>query len=123
MLDWCHNLSRGSRADKVISKELYTQLKELGGRTMKALGLRFSSVDIVKLKETATSKDSNFVIPENRLLVLEVNGSVSVGGYVTQHPEDFEMAQKMFSNAVHLFFEEQKLRERMKLEMVMVAKN
>ena len=123
VLDWCHNLSRGSRADKVISKELYTQLKELGGRTMKALGLRFSSVDIVKLKETATSKDSNFVIPENRLLVLEVNGSVSVGGYVTQHPEDFEMAQKMFSNAVHLFFEEQKLRERMKLEMVMVAKN
>ena len=116
VLDWCHNLSRGSRADKVISKELYAELKALGARTMQALGLRFSSVDIVQLKEGATSASSEFVIPDNRLLVLEVNGSVSVGGYVTQHPEDFEIGQQMFSKAVGLFFQEQKDRRERKRE-------
>jgi D-alanine-D-alanine ligase-like ATP-grasp enzyme len=107
-LDWCHNLSRGSRADKVVSEDLHIALKSLGSKTMKALGLRFASVDIVRLKETeASSSDAALIaIPENRLLVLEVNGSVSVGGYVTQHPEDFDTAQEMFSQAVKIFFEE-----------------
>ena len=109
MLDWCHNLSRGSKADKVISDELCVQLKELGQRTMKALGLRFASVDIVRLKESASS--DHFVIPKDRLLVLEVNGSVSVGGYVTQHPEDFEKGRSMFSKAVDLYFQEERERQ------------
>ena len=109
MLDWSHNLSRGSKADKVISDELCVQLKELGQRTMKALGLRFASVDIVRLKESASS--DHFVIPKDRLLVLEVNGSVSVGGYVTQHPEDFEKGRSMFSKAVDLYFQEERERQ------------
>ena len=112
MLDWCHNLSRGSRADKIISDELRVDLHKLGLQTMKALGLRFASVDIVKLTATAVSRSKDFVIPDNRLLVLEVNGSVSVGGYVTQHPEDFEIGRQMFSNAVGLFFAEQAQRQK-----------
>ena len=55
LLDWCHNLSRGSRADKVVSSHLREQLLQLGRRTMRGLGLRFASVDIVRLVEGSTS--------------------------------------------------------------------
>ena len=33
-------------------------------------------------------------------MVLEVNGSVSVGGYVTQNPDEFEVGQTMFAKAM-----------------------
>ena len=39
-------------------------------------------------------------------MVLEVNGSVSVGGYVTQNPDEFEVGQTMFANAVRLYFDD-----------------
>ena len=39
-------------------------------------------------------------------MVLEVNGSVSVGGYVTQNPDEFEVGQTMFAKAVSLYFDD-----------------
>jgi glutathione synthase/RimK-type ligase-like ATP-grasp enzyme len=112
LLDWCHNLSRGSRADKVVPRDLRELLLQLGRRAMRGLGLRFASVDIVRLVEgsTSTAKEE-YVIPEDRLMVLEVNGSVSVGGYVTQNPGDFEVGQAMFSKAVSLYFDDVRQRK------------
>lgn len=109
-LDWCHNLSRGSNADTNVSKELQTQLYKLAKKTMKTIGLRFASVDIVKLKEGSTAAN-HFHVPSNRLLVLEVNSNVCVSNYITQHPEEVKKAIAMYSEAVGLYFQDVKQRQ------------
>lgn len=89
--DWKFNLSQGAVAERVTEDDLLATLTNMAGSAMKALDLRFASVDIIKLVS-------------GELLVLEVNSGVSVNGYLKQHPDDYAEFKEIFAEAVAKVF-------------------
>lgn len=89
--DWKFNLSRGAHAEKVSRGPLFDELSALAKSAMRALTLRFASVDIIQLKS-------------DELLVLEVNAGISVSGYLHQHPEDYPEIKAIFAEAMAKVF-------------------
>lgn len=89
--DWKFNLSQGAVAEKVTDEGLRANLTSLAKATMRALALRFASVDVIQTKA-------------NELFVLEVNSGVSVNGYLGQHPEDFAEFKAIFAEAMGKIF-------------------
>jgi glutathione synthase/RimK-type ligase-like ATP-grasp enzyme len=122
-LDWCHNLSRGARADKNVPEAVLARLESLGLRTMRALSLRFASVDICAVANNLSGdgggsggddgggngggNDSSSNID---MLVLEVNSNVNTNGYLTQNPEDWNLVRDIYKDAVLCHFRTQAAR-------------
>ena len=132
-LDWCHNLSRGAQADKNINKKLRSQLEVIGSRTMRALSLRFASIDICAVSKKPKTLEDESVKNENEskvddscvggiaaddaeinnaeeemdLLVMEANSNVNTKWYLTQHPEDWELVKGIYRDAILCHFRTQ----------------
>ncbi len=121
-LDWCHNLSRGARADKNVPDAVRARLESLGLCTMRALSLQFASVDICAVSNNLANND--FDDDSNRdgngssgndssnvdMLVLEVNSNVNTNGYLTQNPEDWNLVRDIYKDAVLSHFRTQAAR-------------
>lgn len=89
--DWRFNLSNGATASQVTDERLKRELVNLARQAMRAIGLRFCSVDII-LTET------------NGLLVMEINSGVATSHYLEQFPEDYTNVKSIYRDAILRMF-------------------
>lgn len=90
VLEWQHNLCKGAKAQKLKTDDVTRiRLEKIAVDVMKAMNLKFASVDIVRLDDEG--KD---------LRVLEVNAGVMMENYSKQHPEDQEVCEKIYEDAM-----------------------
>jgi len=90
VLEWQHNLCKGARAQKLkTDNATRKRLENIAIEVMRSLNLRFASVDIVRLD--SEGKD---------LRVLEVNAGVMMENYSKQHPEDCNLCEKIYEDAM-----------------------
>lgn len=91
--DWRFNLHNGAKAEKVQDEALADKLSVLASRAVRALNLRFCSVDLIKTTD-------------GELLVMEVNSGVMTSGYIAQHPEDAQLVKNIYRDALRKMFAE-----------------
>lgn len=93
VIQWKHNLCMGAKADLEISSDQYSLLVELAYHALKALNMRFASVDIIEV--------------QNKLKVLEVNSGVMMDHFVGQLGEKgYQIAQSIYEKACLMMFDE-----------------
>lgn len=91
--DWRFNLSQGASAKRIEDDKLYEKLLALAKQAVKALEIRFCSVDIIKTQD-------------NELMVMEVNSGVTTGKYLEQHPEDYNKVKRIYADVLEKMFAE-----------------
>lgn len=111
--DWRFNLQNGALASPVTDEALRSRLIDLAKRTTQELNLRFCSVDIIEptnsgptnsdfINTTDTNHDTD-VTPN--LIVIEVNSAAETKHYCEQHPEDAELVENIYRDAIRKMFE------------------
>jgi glutathione synthase/RimK-type ligase-like ATP-grasp enzyme len=90
LLGWKHNLGAGARPLLLESGETYDELAALAERARSAVGIRFTSVDIVQVG--------------GELAVLEVNSGVMMEYFVQHYPEQRESAKAIYAKAIQKMF-------------------
>lgn len=101
--EWRHNIACGSTAEPETDADLIARVLEpLAQRAMRALGLRFSSVDIVNVARSDGAIPPRYasLCDENGFMVLEVNSAVFVDGYLKQQPAEWGKCLRMYGRAV-----------------------
>ena len=83
--NWRFNIYDGAK--KIESEELKERLSILAKRAYDVIGANFVSVDI------AESIDG-------RLNILEINGTVLMGKYFEQYPEEYEKVKQIYKDAI-----------------------
>lgn len=91
--DWRFNLSQGASAKKIEDNNLYEKLLALAKKTVKALEIRFCSVDVIEAQG-------------GELMVMEVNSGVTTGKYLEQHPEDYDKVKQIYADVLEKMFAE-----------------
>lgn len=91
--DWRFNLGHGAIAYEITNEALHQKLLKIAQGAVRAIGLRFCSVDII---ETTN----------HELLVLEVNSGVMTRKFLSQYPERHPDVYKMYHEAVKKMFAE-----------------
>ena len=84
---WKHNLSQGASVVEVEDEKLKNKLIEIAINAVKAIGIRFASVDIIKLKT-------------GELLVIEVNSGVTINKYTDFVSNGRETAKEVYGEAI-----------------------
>ena len=83
---WKHNLSQGASVIDVNDEELKNKLIEIAIKATKTIGIRFASVDIIKLKS-------------GELLIIEVNSGVTINKYTDFVENGKERAKAIYGEA------------------------
>lgn len=89
--EWRHNLQFGARPDLDVQPQLRDSLEEMAQAAMGALDLRFASVDVIRLAD--------------RLLVLEVNGGVTLEHFGHASDRHRQLADDVYRAAVRASLE------------------
>lgn len=89
--NWKHNLSSGAKAKIVDNQKLYEELSAISIKVMKALNLRFASVDLIS--------------SEKGYMVLEVNSGVCMNKFMQQISNGREIAKNIYKEAINKMFE------------------
>lgn len=79
------NLSLGAKAKIEENKKLTRFLFKLALKAVKAVGIKFCSVDIVKTIE-------------NKYLILEINSTVFMDNFLKQNPKQLKNVEKMYES-------------------------
>lgn len=85
-LNWRHNLGQGATGIPVTDPGILEKTEPIAKAVMRAMNLRFASVDIVESKEGFT--------------VLEVNAGVMMEHFAGQSPECYEKAKRIYRMAI-----------------------
>lgn len=94
--DWRFNLQNGARPRDVEDVELRERLVSLAQAAVRAINLRFCSVDIVQPSQPAAEP----------LLILEVNSGVMILNYLKFFPERRELVKMIYRDAIRKMFAE-----------------
>lgn len=92
-LDWRHNLGLGATGILVEDAEKIQAVEPIAIQVMKAMNLRFASVDVVETKEG--------------FFVLEVNAGVMMEHFAGQSPECYEKAKAIYKKAIKKSMEDE----------------
>lgn len=84
---WKHNLSQGASVINVEDDELKKKLTDIAIKATKAIGIRFASVDIIRLKT-------------GELLIIEVNSGVTINKYIDFVKNGKEEAKAIYGEAI-----------------------
>ena len=84
---WKHNLSQGASVIDVNDENLKNKLTEIAIKATKAIGIRFASVDIIKLKS-------------GELFIIEVNSGVTINKYIDFVENGKERAKAIYGEAI-----------------------
>ena len=85
--NWKHNLSQGASVIEVDDESLKAKLKEIALKATNEIGLRFASVDIIRLVT-------------GELLIIEVNSGVTINKYTEFVSNGREIAKKIYGEAI-----------------------
>lgn len=90
---WKHNLSNGAIPKEVTSEDRYQdKVLEIAIKAGQAVNARFVSVDISRT-------------PDERLFVMEINGSVCMSKFAEQFPNGYEITKSIYEKAIDKMFE------------------
>lgn len=89
--DWRFNLSKGATARLVSDKILLGKLTNFAINTSKKIGVRFVSVDIVKVN--------------NDLLLMEINSGVCINKVTNFLDKDLHITKRIYKKAIQKMFE------------------
>lgn len=87
---WKHNLCHGASPRIVEDENLKQELTKFALQVMKAIHMRFASVDIINTNEG--------------LLLLEVNSGVYMDSFISQTKNGREIAKQIYSKAIEKIF-------------------
>ena len=85
-----HNLSKGA-LPKAVPQNILEDLKGIAKSATKALNMRFTSIDILKVQST--------------LKVLEVNSGIMMDNYIGSVPKSYEQAKELYRKVIFKMFE------------------
>lgn len=85
--NWKHNLSQGASVIEVNDEELKSKLREIALSATKEMGIRFASVDIIKLVS-------------GEFFIIEVNSGVTINKYIDFVENGKEIAKKIYGEAI-----------------------
>lgn len=85
-LNWKHNLGQGACPEIIQDKSLVTELSNLALKSVKAVGITFASVDIIKVK--------------GGLMVLEINSGVMMDYFSQTSTSSYNIAKDIYRKAV-----------------------
>lgn len=85
--NWKHNLSQGAAAIHVEDEDLKSKLKEIAIKATNEIGLRFASVDIIKLIT-------------GELLIIEVNLGVTINKYTEFVTNGRDIAKSIYGEVI-----------------------
>lgn len=91
LYNWKFSLSQGAIAKRVEDKLLSDKLIELAKKVCYETNIKFGSIDIIQTTN-------------NKLLVLEVNGGVMLENYIRLNPDKYEVAKKIYKDAIENLF-------------------
>ena len=91
-IGWQFNLSRGSRVNIDIDSNLKNKIVSLAKKAYNASNLRFCSVDIIETFD-------------NEFLIMEINSGVVIKKFVDLVPNGYEIAKKVYKDAIIKMFE------------------
>lgn len=84
---WKHNLAQGAEIIEVTDKEVINDLRKIADEVVRVLNCKFVSIDIAQLKD-------------DKLLVMEVNASVSLMKYSDFSESNLKQAKKIYRQAI-----------------------
>ena len=85
--NWKHNLSQGASVIEVVDEDLKSKLRKIALSATKEMGIRFASVDIIKLVT-------------GEFLIIEVNSGVTIDKYTDFVENGKEIAKKIYGEAI-----------------------
>ena len=91
-IGWQFNLSKGSRVNTEVDEKLKDEIIKLAKKAYLVSNLRFCSVDII---ETLNGE----------FLVMEINSGVVIKKFVDLVPNGYEIAKKVYKDAIIKMFE------------------
>ena len=89
--NWKFNLSQGAIATEIRDKDLYNKLEKIALNAVKAIELKFGSVDII-------------LTEEGKALILEMNSGVMVDNYIEQFSDGYNKAKQMYKEVIKEMF-------------------
>ena len=89
--EWKHNLSRGATAKIVTDEGIKKQLSEFAMHVASIIDVDFASVDLIRV--------------DGKLMVLEVNSSVSLEKFMEQVEKGRNIAKEIYSKAIEDMFQ------------------
>lgn len=90
--NWKHNLSQGASVIEINDEELKNSLREIAIKATNEMGIRFASVDIIKLVT-------------GELLIIEVNSGVTINKYTEFVENGREIAKAIYGEAIENLLE------------------
>jgi glutathione synthase/RimK-type ligase-like ATP-grasp enzyme len=91
-LSWKHNLGEGARPEIIEVDKYNKEVINIAQKTMKALGMDFASVDIIKTKN-------------NSFKVIEVNSGIMLTNFALDSQKGYNLAKEVYSNAIQLMMQ------------------
>lgn len=91
-ISWKHNLSLGAKPNIVKDKEKLDKIHKLVEEAAKAIGITFSSIDVIELDN-------------GELMILEINSSVTMTKFVEYEEYGHAIAKDIYSKAIDKLFE------------------
>jgi glutathione synthase/RimK-type ligase-like ATP-grasp enzyme len=91
-LSWKHNLGSGATPQIVSDDELENKIGQLALAAKEAIGLRFGSIDIVRVK--------------GQYSVLEINAGVMMEHFSRHYPSERTRVKEIYAKAVQKMFDE-----------------
>lgn len=94
LLNWKHNLGQGARAVRIMPSELNEEEIKLAAAAVRALGIRFASIDLIKTADGWK--------------VLEVNAGVMMEHFAGLCEENYMLAKEIYRDAILKMLAEKK---------------
>jgi glutathione synthase/RimK-type ligase-like ATP-grasp enzyme len=89
-LCWKHNLGQGSKAVPVYDNELCALLESIAVRAVRALDIKFASVDIIQT--------------DGEYIILEINSGIMMENFAVSGDENYRTAKEIYRDAVNYYF-------------------
>ncbi len=89
-LNWKHNLGGGAVAQIVAEEELEARIVKLAIQAAQAIGIRFASIDIVRVEE--------------EMRVLEINAGIMMENFSENYPDKRDLVKGIYTKAIQTMF-------------------
>lgn len=86
VLSWMHNLRHGANPVDIVDDDFRGQLSEIACKVCKIIGIKFASVDILKVKD--------------KLIVLEVNSALTLEKYAKTSKDNYQKVKNLYEKIV-----------------------
>ena len=95
IVGWRFNLSQGAESSPIVSSTTLKIIQDISLKAANAIHINFSSVDVIE------TFDGEF-------LVMEINSGVVLNQFIEDNFQDYNIAKKIYGNAILAMFKKNK---------------